>query len=323
MYGDHGCIDSPGTLIRNSLWSIIIKEVAALSLKGINFLSFVKKKMGNGEHTCFWEDVWLDDRPLKLVFPRLYTLECDKKVSVSAKLNDSSLASSFRRVPRGGIEEEQYLLLVDKAAAVMLSNSNDRWIWSIAFSGEFSVKSARNYIDDTMLPSVGTITRWVHAVPIKINILAWKVFLDILPTRFNFSLRGLDIPSILCPICHLAGESSSHLFFSCNVARQLFQKIARWWELDLVDLFSYDDWILWFSSLRLAKGIKSVLEGVFYVAWWALWKFRNEVIFGSAKPRLELIFDEVVLKSFSWVSTRCNGSFDWSIWLKCPITLTL
>ncbi|GJS23933.1 RNA-directed DNA polymerase, eukaryota [Tanacetum coccineum] len=323
MYGDHGCIDSPGTLIRNSPWSIIIKEVAALSLKGINFLSFVKKKVGNGEHTCFWEDVWLDDRPLKLVFPRLYTLECDKKVSVSAKLNDSSLASSFRRVPRGGIEEEQYLLLVDKVAAVMLSNSNDRWIWSIASSGEFSVKSARNYIDDTMLPSVGTITRWVHAVPIKINILAWKVCLDILPTRFNLSLRGLDIPSILCPICHLAGESSSHLFFSCNVARQLFQKIARWWELDLVDLFSYDDWILWFSSLRLAKGIKSVLEGVFYVAWWALWKFRNEVIFGSAKPRLELIFDEVVLKSFSWVSTRCNGSFDWSIWLKCPITLTL
>ncbi|GKB78816.1 RNA-directed DNA polymerase, eukaryota [Tanacetum coccineum] len=163
----------------------------------------------------------------------------------------------------------------------------------------------------------------VHAVPIKINILAWKVCLDILPTRFNLSLRGLDIPSILCPICHLAGESSSHLFFSCNVARQLFQKIARWWELDLVDLFSYADWILWFSSLRLAKGIKSVLEGVFYVAWWALWKFRNEAIFGSAKPRLELIFDEVVLKSFSWVSTRCNGSFDWSIWLKCPITLTL
>ncbi|GKA41357.1 RNA-directed DNA polymerase, eukaryota [Tanacetum coccineum] len=200
--------------------------------------------------------------------------------------------------------DQSILLPVDKVAVVMLSNSNDRWFWSIASSGEFSVKSARNYIDDTMLPSVGTITRWVHAVPIKINILVWKVCLDILPTRFNLSLRGLDIPSILCPICHLAGESSSHLFFSCNVARQLFQKIARWWELDLVDLFSYDDWILWFSSLRLAKGIKSVLEGVFYVAWWALWKFRNEVIFGSAKPRLELIFDEVVLKSFSWVSTR-------------------
>nr|GEV66718.1 RNA-directed DNA polymerase, eukaryota [Tanacetum cinerariifolium] len=202
------------------------------------------KKVGNGDHTCFWEDVWLDDRPLKLVFTRLYSLECDKKVTVSAKLNDRSLASSFRRVPRGGVEEEQHLLLVEKVAVVILSNSNDRWIWSIASSGEFSVKSTRKYIDDTMLPLVGSITRWVHTVPIKINILALKVCLDILPTRFNLSLRGLDIPSILCSICHLAGESSSHLFFSCNVARQLYQKIARWWELDLVDFYSYDDWII-------------------------------------------------------------------------------
>ncbi|GJY65325.1 RNA-directed DNA polymerase, eukaryota [Tanacetum coccineum] len=266
----------------------------------------------------FYLENLLGQTLLKKLLPYLL-----KNVSVSIKLIDSSLSRSFRREPRGGIEEEQYLLLVEKVASVILSNSIDRWIWSLASSGEFSVKSARNHIDDILLPSVGSVTRWVHAVPIKINVFAWKVCLDFLPTRFNLSLRGLDIPSILCPVCHLAGESSSHLFFSCNVARQLLQKIARWWELDVLDLFSYDDWISWFSSLRLAKGIKSVLEGVFYVAWWALWKFRNEVIFGSAKPRLELIFDEVVLKSFSWVSTRCNGSFDWSIWLKCPITLTL
>ncbi|GKE65922.1 hypothetical protein Tco_1520083, partial [Tanacetum coccineum] len=198
-------MDNLGILSRKSPWSDIIKEVVALSFKGVNFLSFIKKKVGNGEHTCFWEDVWLDDRPLKSSFPRLYALECNKNVSVSIKLIDSSLSRSFRREPRGGIEEEQYLLLVEKVASVILSNSIDRWIWSLASSGEFSVKSARNHIDDILLPSVGSVTRWVHAVPIKINVFAWK------------------------------------------------QKIARWWELDVLDLFSYDDWISWFSSLRLAK----------------------------------------------------------------------
>ncbi|GJS35303.1 RNA-directed DNA polymerase, eukaryota, reverse transcriptase zinc-binding domain protein [Tanacetum coccineum] len=229
MYGVLGSLDNPGSLSRNSPWSDIIKEAASLSLKGINFLSYVKKKVGNGEHTCFWEDVWLDDHPLKLSFPRLYALECDKEVSVAAKLIDSSLTGSFRRNPRGGIEEEQYLLLVEKVASVILSNSNDRWTWSLASSGEFSVKSARIHIDDILLPSVSSVTRWVHAVPIKINVFAWKVCLDKLPTRFNLSLRGLEIPSILCPVCHSAGESSSHLFFSCNVARHLLMKIARWW----------------------------------------------------------------------------------------------
>nr|GEV43530.1 RNA-directed DNA polymerase, eukaryota [Tanacetum cinerariifolium] len=116
---------SLGSLSRNSPWSDNIKEVAFLSLKGINFLSYVKKKVGNGEHTCFWEDVWLDDHPLKL----------------------------------DGIEEEKYLLLVEKVASMILSNSNDRWTWSLASSGEFSVKSARIHIDDILLPSVGSVTR--------------------------------------------------------------------------------------------------------------------------------------------------------------------
>nr|GEW94802.1 RNA-directed DNA polymerase, eukaryota [Tanacetum cinerariifolium] len=216
------------------------------------------------------QDVWLDDHPLKLSFPRLYALECDKEVSVAAKLIDSSLTGSFRRNPKGRIEEEQYLLRVEKVASVILSNSNDRWTWFFASSGEFSVKSARIHIDDILLPSVGSITRWVHVVPIKINVFAWKVCLDKLPTRFNLSLRGLDIPSILCPVCHSAGESSSHLFFSCNVARHLLMKIARWWELDFFDFHSYYDWISWLTSLRLAKGIKAVLEGVFYVMLWVI-----------------------------------------------------
>nr|GEV14581.1 RNA-directed DNA polymerase, eukaryota, reverse transcriptase zinc-binding domain protein [Tanacetum cinerariifolium] len=62
-----------------------------------------------------------------------------------------------------------------------------------------------------------------------------------------------------------AGESSSHLFFSCNVARLILNKISTWWILEIPDVASYDDWFLWFSSLRLGKGIKDVLEGIFYV----------------------------------------------------------
>ncbi|GKC75504.1 RNA-directed DNA polymerase, eukaryota [Tanacetum coccineum] len=213
--------------------------------------------------------------------------------------------------------------VVDVGALVFADQIHLQNLKKKKFSREFSVKSARNHIDDILLPSVGSITRWIHAVQIKINVFAWKVCLDILPTRFNLSLRGLDIPSILCPVCHLAGESSSHLFFSCNVARQLLQKIARWWELDVLDLFSYDDWISWFSSLRLAKGIKSVLEGVFYVTWWAIWKYRNQVLFGSSQSRLDLILDEIVLMSYTWCSSRCKCSFDWSIWLKCPSSLSL
>ncbi|PWA76201.1 Endonuclease/exonuclease/phosphatase [Artemisia annua] len=112
--------------------------------------------------------------------------------------------------------------------------------WSVDSSGEFSVKSARSYIDDTLLPMVGAPTRWVKVVPIKINIFAWKVCLDKLHMRLNLSLRGIDIPSIICPICSSAGESGSHLFFSCNMACLLLGKVGRWWDLDFPKLHSYN-----------------------------------------------------------------------------------
>ncbi|GKE81269.1 hypothetical protein Tco_1551269 [Tanacetum coccineum] len=144
-----------------------------------------------------------------------------------------------------------------------------------------------------------------------------------LPTRINLSLRGIDIPSILCPICSCVGESSSHLLFSCNVARFLLLKVARWWELDIQECMSYADWLSWFNALRLSKGIKRVLEGVFYVMWWVIWKFRNQLLFESYQPRLELLFDEIVLLSYTWCSSRCKINFDWISWIKCPSSISL
>nr|GEW67325.1 RNA-directed DNA polymerase, eukaryota, reverse transcriptase zinc-binding domain protein [Tanacetum cinerariifolium] len=63
-------------------------------------------------------------------------------------------------------------------------------------SGEFTITSVRKMIDNFMLPEVSSKTRWIKAVPIEVNMHAWKVKLDGLPTRLNISRRGIDIESI-------------------------------------------------------------------------------------------------------------------------------
>nr|GEY10068.1 RNA-directed DNA polymerase, eukaryota, reverse transcriptase zinc-binding domain protein [Tanacetum cinerariifolium] len=55
-------------------------------------------------------------------------------------------------------------------------------------------------------------TRWLRIIPIKVTVHAWRGFLDKLPTRANLLLRGMDIPSIACPLCNSAVESSSRIF---------------------------------------------------------------------------------------------------------------
>nr|GEW64351.1 RNA-directed DNA polymerase, eukaryota [Tanacetum cinerariifolium] len=137
-----------------SLWSRFSKAIF-----GINLLSHAKIKVGNGINTSVWNDVWLSESPLKQCFPRLFALEDDKLVSVFDKLNDPSLIESFRRTPRGGIEDSQLHSLAENVAGVILSSQNDRWVWSLESSGLFSVKSARVCIDDFFLPYVGDSLR--------------------------------------------------------------------------------------------------------------------------------------------------------------------
>ncbi|GJW79859.1 RNA-directed DNA polymerase, eukaryota [Tanacetum coccineum] len=103
-------------------------------------------------------------------------------------------------------------------------------------------------IDDSMLPKTDVPTRWVKSIPIKINIFAWRVSLDKLPTRLNLSLRGLDIPSIICPLCSIVVESTSHLIFSCQLARQLMFKVVHW--LDWVVMRSMSGFHATFTCYR-------------------------------------------------------------------------
>ncbi|GJU93853.1 asparagine synthetase [glutamine-hydrolyzing] [Tanacetum coccineum] len=134
--------------------------------------------------------------------------------------------------------------------------------------GDFSVASVRKIIDDHLLPEVSSKLSWRKMVPIKVNILAWKVKLDVLPTRFNLSKRGLDINSILCPICENHAESSSHLFFACSIARDIFRNIASWWDVKSPHVSSFEEWEM------------------------------NQVVFGSTIPSKASLFDDIVARSF-------------------------
>nr|GEX65261.1 RNA-directed DNA polymerase, eukaryota [Tanacetum cinerariifolium] len=213
--------------IRRKFFNGIDKDEIKMSMIGWNKILASKKKRGLGVSSFFALNRALLLKWIWRFLSHSSSLWTRFIKAMYAKLSDSSLIDSFRRPPRGGVEEEQLLGLIDNIDSVILYNSNDRCVWSLEYSGEFSIKTARSHIDDFFLPSVGDPTRWIKIIPIKINIFAWKVRLDRLPTRINLSLRGIDLPSIICPICCCTGETCSHLLFTCNVARQILCKVAR------------------------------------------------------------------------------------------------
>ncbi|GJS19900.1 RNA-directed DNA polymerase, eukaryota [Tanacetum coccineum] len=115
--------------------------------------------------------------------------------------------------------------------------------------GDFTVASIRKLIDEFTLSEVSSSTRWIKAVPIKVNVLAWKIKLDNLPTRLNISRRGMDIDSILCPTCGKAVESTRHIFFTCQIARDILHLITSWWNIPYMEVSSYEEWLVWILSL--------------------------------------------------------------------------
>ncbi|GKB24320.1 RNA-directed DNA polymerase, eukaryota, reverse transcriptase zinc-binding domain protein [Tanacetum coccineum] len=170
IHGEDGKIGKKIKATYPSIWLDIVHELEVIKKHGINAVNCIQKKLGNGVNTSFWEDTWRGDVTFKTLYPRLYILETIKDVTVASKLSYSSLDSSFRRAPRGGVEQSQFLSMLAKVEGVVLGNSKDRWSWSLSGSGDFSVASVRKLIDDKTLPEVYSKSRWNKVVSIKVNL---------------------------------------------------------------------------------------------------------------------------------------------------------
>ncbi|GJZ39021.1 RNA-directed DNA polymerase, eukaryota, reverse transcriptase zinc-binding domain protein [Tanacetum coccineum] len=122
-----------------------------------------------------------------------------------------------------------YLLDIDKGCQnlikdVVLSDCCDTWSWSPDSSKGFTVASVRHMIDAR--------------------------FLD-LPSGMNLDKKGIDVDSILCPVCNDDVETVNHLFFSCDMAKDLWS-----WrddldlDLDLMKIFFIPSPDLGFAESR-------------------------------------------------------------------------
>lgn len=61
------------------------------------FYHFCTKQVGNGQRTCFWEEIWLGNVAFKFKFATLYNLRERKFISVSTVFTEGWGCFKFRR----------------------------------------------------------------------------------------------------------------------------------------------------------------------------------------------------------------------------------
>ncbi|GJU52608.1 hypothetical protein Tco_1226322 [Tanacetum coccineum] len=99
-----------------------------------------------------YSSIWLNIvTEFSMLKNQVYALESNKKITVAAEINHNVLRFSLRRAPRDGVEMERLRDMIAILEGVKLSAMHDRWIWFLVGSGEFSVASARKFIDDHRL----------------------------------------------------------------------------------------------------------------------------------------------------------------------------
>ncbi|GKB48127.1 RNA-directed DNA polymerase, eukaryota [Tanacetum coccineum] len=259
---------------------------------------------------------------LYLRYNRLFRLEQDKDCLISDRFKDNQWTWNWSRSFMRARNSAYITDIINEVSLTELSSERDVCYWTIADDGMFSVSSTRHHIDSLILPTLDNPTQWDKTLPRKVNIFMWRFMLDRLPHRLNLSSRGIDIPTIACPSCNGNVESSNHIFFGCGNAKDIWNIIRNWCDIQFPACTSFEHWKSWFDSWQATKEKKWRLSIIFSATLWWIWRFRNSITFGQHPIKRSDIYDNIRSSTFSWLHHRGRMSCSWIDWLKSPLMVS-
>ncbi|XP_071713025.1 uncharacterized protein [Rutidosis leptorrhynchoides] len=182
--------DDDNDLRFNSVWCNIIKLGKDLLNIGLDFGALFEKKLGDGGDTLFWDDVWVGGSRLKDRFPRLFRLE----------VNQNALE------------------------ATGFGQRTGSWECKLDNTGVYKTRVMASKIDEILLAGYGSNSGTLrnNLIPQKVGIFIWRVLKGRIPVRMELDKRGVDLESILCPLCNDVSEFVEHAIFSCKCVLEIW-----------------------------------------------------------------------------------------------------
>ncbi|GJW70476.1 putative RNA-directed DNA polymerase, eukaryota, reverse transcriptase zinc-binding domain protein [Tanacetum coccineum] len=195
------------------VWSSIVGFTNYLHSHNLIPKDTLKCHPGNGAFICFWKDLWFGEEPLCTRYNRLFRLDVNEDCLLSERFNEGSW--------------------------------NWKWLRPIT-SSQMAHREGRflfcSFHSNSYRPLYAPVNDFYN------NIFLWRFNLDRLPHRLNLLKHGIEIGSILCPICNNNMESAEHIFFSFEMTAQIWHMIRVWCNIDL-DTPSYSDCRQWLDNV--------------------------------------------------------------------------
>ncbi|XP_071687323.1 uncharacterized protein [Rutidosis leptorrhynchoides] len=296
----------------NSVWTSIVRLCSKTVDDNLLPPNLICMDVGNGRSVKFWHDLWCGDSCLASRYNRLFHLDVNKNDSVADKWVNGDWQWVWSREEIGSRNLALLNSLRHEINQVFICEREDKWVFSPASDGLFSVKKTRDIIDSRNLITSNTSTVWFKFIPRKVNVFLWRFRLNALPLRWNLSAKGIEINSIVCPVCNNGVEDLSHLFFGCSFALDIWYKSRLWMDCGFPSLHSWDDLFSWFGASSFTNGMKDKVIGIVVTILWALWRFRNGIVFNESFSSRSSLFDVIRLLSFRWLKNRGHRVSNWN-----------
>jgi hypothetical protein len=285
----------------------------------------------NGAFTSFWSESWIGNTPLKLRFPRIYSIS-NKQVDTVASMGSwVDGVWNWEFIWRRNFFDWEIPLHQDFLAYLDGFEprvGDDSWLWREDKTAGFTVKSCylllvSKFSEQRVLDhcAVTVFSRlWKGRVPSKVCAFSWQMLLNRIQTKVNLCRRGIiHHQNINCVFCGAVEESTVHLFLHCEKSALVWYAIMKWLGFVIIippNLFSS------FTILGehgIGKRGKVCLSLIWNSYVWSIWNFRNDCIFNNKVVVIEELIDHVKFQSWKWFVGRLakNPCLLYE-WLWCP-----
>ncbi|OMO57353.1 hypothetical protein COLO4_35424 [Corchorus olitorius] len=272
----------------SKLWWRIVEPLYEVNSESNMVTAGMRMNVGNGALINFWDEVWLNDMILKVLFPRIFSLAVNKNGKISEYgewIDDKWVWRIHLRLNLFGWEQNQWDELLVLLENVCLSlDFKDKLIWKHSSSGTYSAKDYYKFVCfSNSSPDPLWSKIWLGLAPPKVETFLWQALRGRIAVKSLLCARVLImVENANCPICNEVPESTDYLFLECKSSWLVWQFFCAKGKVSWVmpeDLS---------SAFRIWMGVSnnSVWRMTFYAILWTLWTARNDLVFNGILLRL-------------------------------------
>jgi hypothetical protein len=288
------------------------KDICTLDKDSLWFINGIGKKLGNGQSTMFWNEVWIGNQSLRHMFPRLFgiSMQRDEVIGRMGMLEEGVWHWDLQwRRNLFVWEEEQFHEFLDLITTFSPTEQEDLWIWKDDVISGFTVNSAylllvENYIPRIAINSTNDLVfkwLWKCGAPSKVCAFSWQLILDRIQTKDNLLKRRIiDAQQGGCGMCGDAPESALHLFLHCKYGAKVWYDIMRWLGFMVIlphDIVSSLAMVICCAKNKKERGGLCLVWAAFM---WVMWQARNNCIFNNGIVGYDDLVEQIKFTSWKW-----------------------